>query len=136
MNISRAAHLSGLSNKMIRHYEAIGLISPAARSSAGYRQYANRHIEELAFISQARGLGFSIAQISDLLGLRHDPKRASREVKAVAQRHLAELQARMLELQRMEALLADMIAQCPGDDDPHCSILQKLEQTDNQGEQS
>lgn len=132
MNISDAARLSGLSNKMVRHYESVGLIQPPPRSQAGYRQYSQRHVDELAFISQARTLGFSIAQIGDLLSLRHDPQRASREVKAVAQQHLQELDAKMQELRLMQALLTDMIAKCPGDDDPNCSILQQLEASDGE----
>ncbi|MEX0738268.1 MAG: Cu(I)-responsive transcriptional regulator [Pseudohongiella sp.] len=130
MNISDAARLSGLSNKMVRHYESVGLINPPARSQAGYRQYSQNNVDELAFIAHARTLGFSIAQISDLLSLRHDPHRASREVKAVAQRHLQELEDKMQELRRMKTLLQDMIAKCPGDDDPHCAILQELEVPD------
>lgn len=130
MNISDAARLSGLSNKMVRHYESVGLIRPPARSTAGYRQYSQRNVDELAFIAHARTLGFSIAQIGDLLSLRHDPHRASREVKAVAQQHLQELDAKMQQLERMKTLLTDMISKCPGDDDPNCSILQQLETSD------
>lgn len=130
MNISDAARLSGLSNKMVRHYETVGLIQPPARSAAGYRQYSQHNIDELAFIAHARTLGFSIAQTGDLLSLRRDPQRASREVKAVAQQHLQELDAKMQQLQRMKSLLAGMISKCPGDDDPNCSILQQLETSD------
>lgn len=132
MNISDAARLSGLSNKMVRHYESVGLILPPSRSRAGYRQYSQDNVEELAFIAHARTLGFSITQIRDLLSLRQDPHRASREVKAVAQRHLQELEDKMQELKRMKTLLNDMIAKCPGDDDPNCTILQQLGATDAQ----
>lgn len=132
MNISDAARLSGLSNKMVRHYESVGLTQPPPRSQAGYRQYSQRNVDELAFIAHARTLGFSIAQIGDLLSLRHDPHRASREVKAVAQQHLLELDAKMQKLKRMQTLLTDMIAKCPGDDDPNCSILQQLEASDGE----
>jgi len=127
MNISDAARLSGLSNKMVRHYESVGLIRPPARSTAGYRQYSQRNVDELAFIAHARALGFSIAQVGDLLDLRQDPHRASREVKSVAQQHLQELDAKMKQLKHMKTLLTDMISKCPGDDDPNCSILQQLE---------
>lgn len=127
MNISDAARLSGLSNKMVRHYESVGLIRPPARSTAGYRQYSQRNVDELAFIAHARTLGFSITQIGDLLDLRQDPHRASREVKAVAQQHLQELDAKMQQLKHMQTLLTDMISKCPGDDEPNCSILQQLE---------
>lgn len=127
MNISDAARLSGLSNKMVRHYESVGLIRPPARSTAGYRQYSQRNVDELAFIAHARTLGFSITQIGDLLDLRQDPHRASRQVKAVAQQHLQELDAKMQQLKHMQTLLTDMISKCPGDDEPNCSILQQLE---------
>jgi Cu(I)-responsive transcriptional regulator len=130
MNISDAARLSGLSNKMVRHYESIGLIRPPARSTAGYRQYSQRNVDELAFIAHARTLGFSINQIGDLLDLRQNPHRASREVKAVAQQHLQALDAKMQQLKHMQTLLTDMISKCPGDDDPNCSILQQLETPD------
>lgn len=133
MNISDAARRSGLSNKMVRHYESVGLIQPPARSAAGYRQYSQRNVDELAFIAHARTLGFSITQIGDLLSLRQNPHRASREVKAVAQQHLQELDAKMQQLKHMKTLLAEMISQCPGDDDPHCAILQQLETSDSNG---
>lgn len=132
MNIGDVARLSGLSNKMVRHYESVGLTQPPPRSQAGYRQYSQRNVDELAFIAHARTLDFSIAQIGDLLSLRHDPHRASREVKAVAQQHLLELDAKMQKLKRMQSLLTDMIAKCPGDDDPNCSILQQLEASDGE----
>ncbi|MBC53905.1 MAG: Cu(I)-responsive transcriptional regulator [Gammaproteobacteria bacterium] len=130
MNISDAARLSGLSNKMVRHYETVGLIQPPARSAAGYRQYSRRNVDELAFVAHARALGFSIAQIGDLLSLRQNPNRASRAVKVVAQQHLQELDAKMQQLEQMKTLLTGMINQCPGDDDPDCSILQQLETSD------
>jgi len=126
INISEAAQRSGLSAKMIRYYEDIGLITPPARSDSGYRLYNNRNVEQLGFIHHARELGFSVAQIADLLRLREDPKRASRQVKALAEEQLQMLEQRMARLQAMKSLLADMISQCAGNDDPHCVILNKL----------
>ena len=139
MNISAAARLCGLSAKTIRHYEAIGLLAPAQRTQAGYRQYNQRSIEQLGFIHHARALGFSIAQVSNLLALKDNPQRASRAVKALAQQQLSELEHRMQELARMQAMLKDMISRCAGDDDPHCVILEKLaepETAENADEQN
>lgn len=126
MNISEAARRSGLSAKMIRHYEDIGLIRAPARSDSGYRLYNSRNIEELAFVHHARELGFSIHQIGDLLRLRENPARASREVKALAEQQLQMLEQRMTQLQAMKALLASLVRQCAGNDDPHCVILDTL----------
>jgi Cu(I)-responsive transcriptional regulator len=133
MNISEAARLSGLSAKTIRHYEDIGLMTPAVRTDAGYRQYNQQSVEQLSFIHHARVLGFSIAQVSSLLDLKNDPHRASREVKALAQEQLTQLEQRMLELAAMQKLLKEMISKCAGDDDPHCVILEKLAEADSNG---
>jgi Cu(I)-responsive transcriptional regulator len=133
MNISEAARLSGLSAKTIRHYEDIGLMTPAVRTDAGYRQYNQQSVEQLSFIHHARVLGFSIAQVSSLLQLKNDPHRASREVKALAQEQLAQVEKRMLELADMQKMLKEMISKCAGDDDPHCVILEKLAEADING---
>lgn len=130
MNISQAARLSGLSAKTIRHYEDIGLLPAPARSPAGYRQYNQHSVEQLSFIHHARVLGFSIAQVSSLLALKENPQRASREVKALVQEQLLQLETRLQELQKMQALLQDMISRCAGDDDPHCVILETLAEPD------
>jgi DNA-binding transcriptional MerR regulator len=98
----------------------------AARTDAGYRQYTGSDISILRFIRQSRLLGFSIAQIADLLGLWSDDRRASREVKALAQRHLDALEIRMCELAEMQRTLAKLVASCHGDDDPNCAILDEL----------
>lgn len=132
MNISEAARRSGLSAKMIRHYEDIGLIRAPARSDSGYRLYNSRNVEQLAFVHHARELGFSIHQIGDLLRLRENPARASREVKALAEQQLQMLEQRMAQLQAMKTLLSDMIRQCAGNDDPHCVILDKLAADDTE----
>lgn len=126
MNISEAARRSGLSAKLIRHYEDIGLIRAPARSDSGYRLYNSRNVEQLSFVHHARELGFTTAQISDLVRLRDNPARASREVKAVAEQQLHMLEQRMAQLQAMKQLLTDMIHQCAGNDDPHCVILDTL----------
>ncbi|WP_425259792.1 Cu(I)-responsive transcriptional regulator [Rubrivivax sp. RP6-9] len=126
MNIGEAAEAAGVSTKMIRHYEQIGLLPAAARTDAGYRQYAERDVSVLRFIRQARRLGFSIEQIAELLGLWSDAHRASRSVKAVAQRHVADLAQKMRELADMKQALERLVASCHGDDHPHCAILAEL----------
>lgn len=134
MNISEAARLSGLSAKTIRHYEDIGLMKPAVRTEAGYRQYNQHSVDQLSFVHHARVLGFSIAQVSSLLALKEDPHRASREVKALAQEQMKQLEQRMQELTRMKSMLAEMISLCAGDDDPHCVILEKLAEPETGGD--
>lgn len=126
MNIGEAAEAAGLSTKMIRHYEQIGLVAAAARTDSGYRQYTERDISVLRFIRQSRRLGFSIDQISELLGLWSDAHRASRRVKAVAQRHVADLEQKMREMAEMKHALERLVASCQGDDHPHCAILAEL----------
>ena len=126
MNIGEAARAAGISAKMVRHYEQIGLLPAAARSDAGYRQYSARDVSLLRFIRQARRLGFSMDQIADLLGLWSDSRRASREVKALAQQHLDALGEKMRELAEMQQALQTLVRACHGDDDPHCAILDEL----------
>ncbi|OXS14370.1 Cu(I)-responsive transcriptional regulator [Zobellella denitrificans] len=126
MNIGEAARRAGVSAKMIRHYEQNGLLRPAARTEAGYRQYDRHSVEELKFIRQARVLGFSIRQIEDLLRLRRDPHRASRAVRTLAEQHLAEVEEKMRELAAMKTTLEQLIAACPGDEHPDCAILERL----------
>lgn len=126
MNIGEAARQSGLTAKMIRHYEAEGLIQPAGRSGSGYRQYSQRDIATLQFIRRARVLDFSLPQIAGLLQLWQNPGRASKEVRALALEHLQTLEARLAELQAMKTQLEEMVRDCPGDDAPHCSILDGL----------
>jgi Cu(I)-responsive transcriptional regulator len=103
MNIGEAAKASVVSAKMIRHYESVGLFPEAARTDAGYRQYTDKEIGTLRFIRQSRDLGFSIEQIRELLGLWQNRKRPSRQVKALAQAHIEELDAKLKELQSMKA---------------------------------
>ncbi|KQP23590.1 Cu(I)-responsive transcriptional regulator [Pseudorhodoferax sp. Leaf267] len=126
MNIGQAAKASGVSAKMIRHYESVGLFPEALRTEAGYRQYGEREVGTLRFIRQSRDLGFSIEQIRDLLGLWQNRKRPSRQVKALAQAHIAELDAKLQELQAMKATLAHLVHCCQGDDRPDCPIIDSL----------
>lgn len=111
---------------MIRHYEERGLLKPALRSEAGYRLYNQKSVDELSFIRQARGLGFSIPQIEVLLRLYRDPRRASKEVRDLARHHLLEVRSRKKELALMEGTLEKMIEACPGDEHPECTILEHL----------
>jgi Cu(I)-responsive transcriptional regulator len=126
MNIGEAAEAAGVSAKMIRHYEQIGLVPEAARTDSGYRQYTDRDVSLLRFIRQSRRLGFSMEQIADLLGLWSNDRRASREVKALAQAHLDALEEKMREMAEMQQALKKLVSSCHGDDDPHCAILDEL----------
>lgn len=126
MNIGQAARASGVSAKMIRHYESLGLIAAPARTEAGYRVYGDREVHLLRFIRHARDLGFSLAQTAELLGLWQDRTRPSRQVRALAQTHLTELDAKLAELQAMRATLAQLVACCHGDERPDCPILDTL----------
>jgi Cu(I)-responsive transcriptional regulator len=126
ITIGDAAERSGVSAKRIRHYESIGLIAEADRSEAGYRLYDAHQVEELGFIRRARDLGFSIEQIEDLLALWRDRERSSADVKRLAMEHVADLEARIVELQAMAGALKHLAATCHGDDRPECPIIQGL----------
>ncbi|OKB68295.1 Cu(I)-responsive transcriptional regulator [Serratia marcescens] len=126
MNIGQAARLSGVSAKMIRYYEQIGLIPRAARSDAGYRHYGSPDVHSLRFIRRSRDLGFSVEQISALLTLWHDRERASADVKAVALSHIAGLKAKIAELQTMAQTLEHLAGHCHGNTRPDCPILADL----------
>lgn len=125
-SIGRAAELSGITAKMIRHYESLELIPKAARTLGDYRVYAASDIHTLRFIRHARGLGFSMDEISTLLGLWRNQRRASKEVKRLALKHVAELDHKIEELQSMRAALAELAAHCHGDTRPECPILDDL----------
>jgi Cu(I)-responsive transcriptional regulator len=125
-SIGRAAELSGVSAKMIRHYEALELIPAAARTLGDYRVYTASDVHTLRFVRRARGLGFAIDEIRELLGLWHDDRRASKEVKRLVTRHVAELDSKIEELQAMRATLADLAEHCHGDARPECPILDDL----------
>lgn len=126
MNIGEAASAAGVSAKMIRHYEQIGLVPQAERTEAGYRLYGEREVSVLRFVRQSRRLGFSVAQIAELIGLWSDSQRTSREVKAVAQRHLADLEEKHREIEQMMEGLSVLVKACHGNDQPHCAILDRL----------
>ena len=126
MNIGAAAKASGVSAKMIRHYESVGLLSLANRSDAGYRLYGDKDIRTLQFIRRSRDLGFSIEEIRGLVGLWQDKTRPSREVKALAKQHLDFLDQKLEELQSMKNALAHLVQCCHGDERPDCPILENL----------
>lgn len=128
MNIGQAASAAGVSPKMIRHYEQIGLLPQAERNGAGYRLYSERDVSVLRFISRSRHLGFSIAQIAELIGLWSDNARSSREVKRVAERHLSDLESKRREIEQMMQGLDELVQTCRGDEHPHCAILETLSQ--------
>ncbi len=126
MNIGQASKTTGVTAKMIRYYDEIGLVQPASRTDSNYREYDAKQINELRFIKRARGLGFSMAEITHLLSLWRDRGRPSREVKAVADRHVADLDARIAEMQAMADTLRHLSHCCAGDDRPDCPILDDL----------
>ena len=130
MKIGEAAAASGISERMIRHYEKIGLVAPAARRNSGYRDYAPRDVYTLRFIGRARDLGFPIDEIRTLLGLWHDRSRSSSDVKALALSRAAELRRKERELQGMRRSLEHLAAGCHGDDRPDCPIIDDLEAGD------
>ncbi|WP_036535812.1 Cu(I)-responsive transcriptional regulator [Oceanobacter kriegii] len=130
MNIGAAAKASGISAKMIRYYEETGLIQPASRTSAGYRQYREADIHTLRFIRRARDMGFSVEQIGELLALWQDQSRHSEDVKQLAQQHIDVLNQKISELQSMAATLQSLVSCCAGDDRPDCPILKEFEGND------
>jgi Cu(I)-responsive transcriptional regulator len=125
-NIGEAAALSGVSAKMIRHYESIGLVPAAGRSFANYRLYSDADVHRLRFVRRARSLGFAMKQIQALLDLWNDPGRSSAEVKQLAQAHADDLGARIAEMQAMQRSLRALAAHCHGDARPECPILDDL----------
>lgn len=126
MNIGEAAAATGVSAKMIRHYESIGLLKPAIRTQSGYRVYQDTDIHTLRFIRHARDLGFSLEDLDALLRLWADRDRSSCEVKKLALSHIETLDRKITELQAMRATLADLADRCQGDERPHCPILEGL----------
>ena len=126
MNIGEAAATSGVSAKMIRHYESIGLIKAAVRTGSGYRVYSEGEVHTLRFIRRARDLGFSIEQMRELLALWRDRDRASSDVKRIALEQVETLEAKMLELQAMARTLRHLADNCHGDERPDCPIIDDL----------
>lgn len=125
-NIGQAAKASGLSSKMIRHYESVGLLPAASRTFSGYRQYSEKDLHTLRFIRQSRDLGFSIKQISALLSLWQDPHRPSSKVKALAKAHVEALNQKIQSLMSIKSELQKLVHCCHGDDRPECPILERL----------
>ncbi len=126
MNIGEAARGSGVSAKMIRHYESIGLLPPAARSEAGYRRYTDADLHTLRFIRHARDLGFDLGTIRALVSLWQDRGRESREVKRLAEAHIDALRGKLDQLQKMIIALEHLTACCRGDERPDCPIIDEL----------
>jgi Cu(I)-responsive transcriptional regulator len=126
VNIGEAAKASGVSAKMIRHYESIGLLPAAGRTHSGYRTYTESDLHRLRFVKRARNLGFSIKQIENLLALWGDRRRSSAKVKTLTQKHIAELEARIAEMQAMKQALQHLAHQCHGDERPDCPIIEEL----------
>jgi Cu(I)-responsive transcriptional regulator len=123
MNIGRASERSGVSAKMIRYYESIGLLPAAARRANGYRDYGDQDIAILQFVRHTRDLGFPLEEVAALLALWGDKKRPSREVKRLAEAHIANLEQRMRDMRTVIRTLRDLAGRCHGDDRSECPIL-------------
>ncbi len=126
VNIGGAAALSGISAKMVRHYESLGLLPRVARTDSGYRQYSEAEVHTLRFIKRARDLGFSMAEIAELVALWQNRRRASASVKRIAQKHVDELASRIEAMQAMQRTLGQLLHHCQGDERPDCPILDDL----------
>ena len=126
MNISGAAKAAGLPVKTVRYYADIGLVQPAARTAAGYRDYDDAAMRKLSFVRRARGFGFSIAQCRELLGLYQDEHRSSAEVKQIASARLEDILAKQRELQALHDELEHLVGACCGDERPDCPIIDYL----------
>lgn len=126
LNIGQAAALSGISAKMLRHYETLGLLGRVARTGSGYRQYNEADVHTLRFIKRSRDLGFSMAEIAELVSLWRNRRRASASVKRIAQQHVLDLSARITAMQAMQRTLQNLLQHCHGDERPDCPILDDL----------
>lgn len=126
VNIGQAAQLSGISPKMLRHYEGLGLLGEVRRTDSNYRQYAESDVHTLRFIRRARELGFSMAEIAELLRLWQNRERASADVKRIAKAHMADLDRRIAEMSAMRRTLEHLVHGCHGDQRPQCPILDEL----------
>jgi Cu(I)-responsive transcriptional regulator len=126
VTIGEAARHSGVSAKMLRHYESLGLLGEVARTDGGYRLYSAADVHTLRFIKRSRDLGFSMAEIAELVGLWQNRTRASASVKRIAQKHVDELNQRIAAMQAMQRSLSTLLGCCHGDDRPDCPILDDL----------
>lgn len=126
MNIGEAARQSGVSAKMVRHYESLGLLPQVQRSDSGYRQYSSAEVHTLRFIKRSRDLGFSMAEIAELVSLWQNRRRASASVRRIAQKHADDLAQRIAAMQAMQHTLAHLVHGCQGNDRPDCPILDDL----------
>ena len=126
MNIGQAAERSGVTPKTIRYYEQIGLIGPAERRANGYRAYSSHEVETLRFINRARGLGFAVPEIAELLELYRDRSRASADVKAIALARIDDIERKIGELEGLRNTLRQLSERCHGDQRPDCPILDDL----------
>lgn len=126
MNIGEAARASGVNAKLIRHYEATGIIPKASRTSSGYRVYSESDVHILSFVKRARGLGFAMKEIKKLVGLWRNKSRASADVRALALAHVGGLETKISELESMVKTLRTLARKCHGDDRPDCPILDEL----------
>lgn len=126
VNIGEAARLSGVSAKMVRHYEGLGLLPRVARTDGGYRQYSEADVHTLRFIKRSRDLGFSMTEIGELVGLWQNRRRASANVRRIAQKHAEDLAERIRAMQEMQRTLQHLIHCCHGDERPECPILEEL----------
>jgi len=126
VNIGEAARRSGVSAKMLRHYEALGLLGEVHRTDSGYRQYTPADVHTLRFIKRSRALGFSMAEIAELVNLWQNRGRASASVKRIAQKHVDDLSERIAAMQAMQRTLQKLLLHCHGDARPDCPILDDL----------
>ena len=126
MNIGELSKASGVSSKMIRYYEQIGLTRPALRTVSSYRVYGDKDVHTLQFVRRARDLGFSVEQIKELLALWGDRSRNSADVKAVALEHIAELESKVAAIEEMTKTLKHLASHCHGDDRPECPIIEEI----------
>jgi MerR family transcriptional regulator, copper efflux regulator len=133
MQIGEAAARSGVSSKMIRYYEEIGLVPRSARQSQGYRDYDDQDVHRLRFVARSRDLGFSIKEIAELLRLYSDRKRSSADVKRIALRHVAELEAKIKTMRQLKRTLQQLAERCHGDHRPECPILEDLARKTSHG---
>ncbi len=124
--IGTAARLSGISPKMLRHYESLGLLGAVARTGSNYRQYGEADVHTLRFVRRARDMGFGLDAITELVGLWHNRRRSSASVKRIAQKHHDDLAQRIEALQAMQRSLDTLLCHCPGDERPDCPILDDL----------